>query len=295
MRVYVPPRRLILSGGGVRVVSYLGVLQVLKKQDLLKFIKEFCGVSAGALVSLLLALDYRFDTLERFCMEYNFANIRSDEPETALEFLENYGIDDGSNLKKLIEKILHHKGFGPTTTFKDLAASGRVKSLRVWAADIQHIKPVEFSFTKTPNASVVFALRASMCIPVYFMPLKNPETDTYLVDGGVMDNYPIQYLTEAEAQESLGITFEYSRRPIPIHDLLSYIGLLSSGYYMPSYQELVKKHASRTIVIPCAEQSPVDFELSTEKRQQLVAYGRQAAVDFFKGYALNLIRRHSVS
>lgn len=296
MRVYIPPRRLILSGGGVRVVSYLGVLQELNKRNMLKFVKEYCGVSAGALVSLLLALDYKFNTLERFCMEYDFGNIRSVEPENALDFLENYGLDDGSNLKKLIEKILHHKGFGPNTTFGELATSGRVKSIRVWASDIQCLKPVEFSFTKTPNASVVFALQASMCIPMYFVPLKNPETNTYLVDGGVLDNYPIQYFSESEKAESLGITFEYSQKPVVIHDLTSYVGMLTSGYYMPSYQELIKKYESQTIIIPCGEQSPIEFDLSMKKRLQLVACGRQAASDFFeKKCTKQLIRRNSVS
>jgi hypothetical protein len=124
----------------------------------------------------MLALGYKMSIIERFCFEYDWGNVRSVDPDGAFEFLETYGVDDGTNLEKLIHKILYHKGFGPNTTFGDLQSSGRVKSIRLWASDIQNMRPVEFSATATPDFSVTLALRASMCIPLYFIPIKHPET-----------------------------------------------------------------------------------------------------------------------
>lgn len=291
----VPPQRLLFSGGGIRVVSYLGVIKVLHENQLLPHVKEYCGVSAGGLVALMLALGYSLNIIERFCYEYDFSNLRSVEPENALDFLETYGIDTGENLQKLLEKILHHKGFGPNTTFHDLAISGRVMALRVWASDIQFLKPVEFSDSKTPNLPVVFALRATMAIPLYFMPLKHPETNTLLVDGGVLDNYPMSFLTAEEAERTLGIAFEFKNTPIYINDFSSFISLISIGYYRPSYQNLLNKYKNNTIILPCADYSALNFEASLEDRQQLVAIGRQAAEDFFRSKRLSpYIRRHSV-
>lgn len=298
MRIpYVPPRRLLFSGGGIRVVSYLGVLQVLSECNILHHIQEFCGVSAGGLVALMLALGYKLSIIERFCFEYNFGNVRSVEPENPFTILETFGIDTGENLEALIHKILHHKGFQPTATFQDLQISGRVKQFRVWASDIQLLKPIEFSAKLTPHISVAFALRASMTIPMYFVPLKHPETDTFLVDGGVFDNYPMSYLTHQETQETLGVAFEHSSTPIHIKDLAEFIGSIASGYYKPSYQALLQQHKDRTILLPCAEFSSLHFEASLEERQMLVTIGRQASEEFFKKGTsiLKIQRRHSVS
>jgi predicted acylesterase/phospholipase RssA len=277
-------------------VSYLGVIQVLEEKQLLNHIVEYCGVSAGGLVAIMLALDYKLSVIERFCYMYDFGNVRSVEPENAFEFMEKYGIDDGQNLEKLLHKILYYKGFKPNATFKELKESGRVKSLRIWASDIQNLKPIEFSAEKTPSMEVVFALRASMCIPMYFMPLKHPETGTFIVDGGVFDNYPITILSHAEREDTLGITFEFNKTPVEVNDFSQYISLITNGYYMPSYQTLISKYKDRTIIIPCAEHSALDFEASKEDRQLLVSIGRQAAEDFFKKKPiLYYTRRNSVS
>jgi predicted acylesterase/phospholipase RssA len=294
MRI-LPPRRLIFSGGGIRVISYIGVLQVFQTHNLLQHVKEFCGVSAGGLTALMLALGYSLPTLERFSFHFDFSNIRSVEPEHALTFMETYGIDDGAELDALLCKILFHKGFGPNTTFGELAASGKCKGLRIWAADIQYMKLLEFSARTTPHIQVRFALRASMAIPFYFIPLQHPTTGTYLVDGGVLDNYPISVLTEEEAEETIGITFDYSEKPMTIESVGDFLSRICSGYYMPSYQALLARHRSRTIVLPIGEFPSLHFEASLEEKQMLVAKGRQATEQFINGSVGSFpMRRHSV-
>jgi NTE family protein len=295
--LHIPPRRLLFSGGGIRVVSYIGVLQVLDSYTMLNCVEEFCGVSAGGLVALMLALQYKLTILERFCFEYNFGNVRSVDVENPFEFLETFGIDSGDKLEELICKILHHKGFQPNATFRDLESSKRTKGFRVWASDIQNLKPITFSAKTTPDISIVFALRASMSIPIYFTPLKHPITNTYLVDGGVFDNYPMNYLSEEEANQTLGIVFEHSKTPIEVHDIGEFIGAITSGYYRPSYQDLLERHKERTVILPCAEFSSLHFEASLEDRQRLVSIGYHATKQFLEGCNVNscILRRHSVS
>jgi NTE family protein len=245
----------------------------------------------------MLALGYKLSIIERFCFEYNFGNVRSVEPENPFTILETFGIDTGENLEALIHKILHYKGFQPHATFQDLQSSGRVKQFRVWASDIQLLKPVEFSAKSSPHISVAFALRASMAIPMYFVPLKHPETDTYLVDGGVFDNYPMSYLTPNEAHETLGVAFEHGKTPVEIRDLAEFIGTVAAGYYKPSYQALLQSHKARTILLQCAEFSSLNFEASLEERQMLVSIGRQATEEFFNSHVTRsqIQRRHSAS
>lgn len=290
---YVPPRRLVLSGGGLRVIGFIGVLQVLEEKNMLNTIREFCGVSAGALVGTMLALGYSLQKIERFFLEYDFSQVRTLEPENMFMIFETFGVDSGERLEALIQKFLFHKGFGPKTTFRQLKESGRCKSLRVWAGDIQMAAPIEFSAEATPDMEVVFALRASSSIPGYFIPVHHPETGRLLADGGVFDNYPISYLTEAEAEETLGIAFKFASLPRECTDFGSFLGMVVAGYYMPSYRQLVEKHKSRTIELPCYEFSSLNFEATLEEKKELIAVGRTAAMKFFNGWKYSG-RRHSV-
>jgi len=287
--MYIPPKRLLFSGGGMRLIACLGVLQVLEEESLLKHVKEFCGVSAGAFVAFMLALGYSLKTIKRFCFEYDFSNVRTLEPETMLEFTETFGLDSGTKLQALLEKVLKHKNHPAKITFKDLP------NLRVWASDIQNSCLIEFSSIKTPNIEVTFALRASMAFPIYFIPMKHPQTGHLLTDGGIYDNYPIMSLTSEEQQNTLGIVFEWAKLPQEIPDIGKYISLLYTGYYMPSYQALIKQHRNKTIVIPCGEFPALHFEATLQEKETLVQCGRKATLNFLKNPNPYKGRRFSVS
>ncbi len=276
------------------MISYIGVLQVLEEREFLGKIREFCGVSAGALVGTMLALGYNLHTIERFFLEVDFGQVRTLDPEHVFGFLDEFGIDTGENLVALIQKVFRHKGFGSDVTFQQLKDSGRCKSLRFWAADLQLAKPLEFSAEKTPDFSVVTALRATIAVPVYFTPVKHPETGHVLVDGGVYDNYPISFLKDSEATESLGVTFQFKTLPRPCETFVEFLGLITTGYYMPSYQNLVECHKERTIEIPCYEFPSLHLEATVEEKRSLIATGRQAAVEFF-GKQTYSGRRHSIA
>jgi len=292
----IPPRRLLFSGGGVRVISYLGALQVFQENNLLQHVREFCGVSAGALVALMLALGYSFRVIERFCYEFDFNSMHTFDLESILDSVEQFGLNSGDSVKTLIAKVLHHKGFGPTTTFSELHTSGKTKRFRVWASDIQYMKLVEFSAEKTPNVQIVFALYSSMALPMYFTPSLYSETNTLLLDGGVLDNYPITSMTDEEIHETIGFTFKHKTFPIEVQDFSSIVTLLFAGYYMPSYQRQIEQYKDRTVILPCQEFPSTKFEASIEERQMLVSVGRQAAELFLK-YPVKpkCFRRNSVS
>lgn len=291
---HIPPRRLLFAGGGIRILAYLGALEVLEEKRILTSIREVCGVSAGSLLSLMLSLGYSFHILRRFCFEYDFSNVRSIDPEIAFLFMETFGLDDGEKLKQLITKILKHKGFGPETTFRMLAEKG-CKGLRVWASDLLHVRLQEFSAETTPDFSVAMAVQASMAFPVYFHPVKHPESGTLFCDGGLLDNYPISQFSEEEVQQTLGFTFILKKTPIEAFDFQTYTALLTCGYYMPAYQSRIERYKDRTIQIPCLEFPALHFEATMEEKQQLVALGRQATEDWFQKKPTVLGRRRSVS
>ena len=165
---------------------------------------------------------------------------------------------------------------------------------------------------RTPTYCVSHAVRASMTLPYYFQPFKCPVTgDTYL-DGGVITNYPLHYLTEEERSDTLGIMITYKPAPIPsmdLQDLMFSVGdQTTSGVsgllkYLTRPLSLFTQSRShqdyamfkeQTVNIQMASRSPVDFEMTMEQKLELMSFGLKAAKTFLKGYR-KPVRRYSVS
>ena len=89
----IPPRRIVLSGGGIRALAHLGSLDVLEKKGLLRSVTEYVGVSAGAFVGFCLVIGYTITELKMLCSVFDFGLIRNLDPESALEFPSSFVFD----------------------------------------------------------------------------------------------------------------------------------------------------------------------------------------------------------
>lgn len=297
----IPPRRIVLSGGGIRALAHLGALEALDKKGLLKNVKEYVGVSAGAFVGFSLVIGYTLPELRMLCSLFDFGLIRNLDPEAALQFPTTYGFDNGENLVKLLHSLLRIKNVPLTTTFGEwISKYPTAPSLRCYATDLYKTSPREFSAEKTPNIPFVDALRASMSLPGYFTPVKDPETGNMLVDGGILHNFPLAFLPPHERGDSLGISFSYDHTNVSdIPDLLTFFSQIFACYYIPRTYSLHKRHPDRCIVIPCGHIAAWNFEATQEEREGIISLGKKAAEEFLDSYAglekSKPIRRYSVA
>jgi NTE family protein len=290
----IPPRRILLSGGGIRAVSHLGALQHLETKGLLKAVKEYVGVSAGAFIGFCLAIGYTISELRILCILFDFSLVRNLDPEAALLFPTTFGLDDGQNLSKLLVTLLKAKNLSPSLTFKDLT----IFELRCYATDLHTTQMREFSVSKTPNVKLVDALRASMSLPAYFTPVCDPETGNTLIDGGILHNFPMDFLTESEIKETLGISFLYSTRSKinTIEDLPTFFSQIFACYFIPRTQRLYVKYKERCILIPIGEYPSWNFEATREDRETILEAGKKAAEVFLDRFKVRRpLRRYSVS
>ena len=289
----IPPRKLILSGGGIRVAAHVGALKTLHDKGYLRSIREYIGVSAGALLSTLFVIGYTIQQIEKLCMELDFSVIRNFDPSEALDILEKYGLDSGENLEKLVQSVFRVKGISIDLTFEQAAQKG-MPLLRIFATNLNTCSFDEFSLKKTPKTSIIFALRASMCIPLYFNPIEDPVTKHLLVDGGVIANYPIDYLTKDEQEESLGLKFNDVIPTVKTHDsLITFLNQLLSASYINTNTTNI--YYNRTIIIPCGDYPSWNFEASKEDRKLLYDIGCKAVNDFMKRKGEIRHRRYSIS
>jgi NTE family protein len=294
--MWVPPYRISLSGGGIKGFAHIGALEILESRGLLKSVKEYVGISAGALCSMALCIGCSLDELRRIVFELDFGKIRDLDPETALNFPDTFGMDTGANLGKLLSAILKAKGIDPAITFQGLSSARLGPALRVFATNMNRCVPEEFSVKTSPHTEVRFAVQASMTVPIYFTPLKEPISGHLFLDGGIMCPSPFNYLSYEERLHTLAISFSDSHKPTAsINSLGEFIyQLYYSLDYLPSV-ELKSRWPRNTIVIDCGTVNMVDFEAGSNTKREIIEAGRRAAEVFLKSPGQRPVRRFSLA
>ena len=297
----IPPRRIVLSGGGIRALAHLGALGVLEKRGYLKSVREYVGVSAGAFVGFTLMLGYTIDELKTLCTLFDFTLIRHLEPESAFEFPTTFGFDSGERLVRLLHSLLNIKKQPLTITFGEWEKKyPKAVQLRCFATDLFWTEPREFSARVSPNVSIVDALRASMSLPGYFTPVRDPETEHMLVDGGILHNFPLAFLPEEEKDSALGISFTYDHTRVEtIEDLPTFFSQIFACYYIPRTYEVYEKYKERCILIPCGKIPSWDFEIDREQKEKIIEMGAEKTEEYLTNFSSIFqtkkpLRRYSV-
>ena len=274
----IPPRRLAFCGGGVRCVGHVGVLMALESANLLGCVKEMIGISAGSLFALLYVLGYTLKQIEELALKFDFALLGNIEPEDILLFPMTLGLNSGDAIDKLITSILHQKGFNKDITFSELAKKTRM-TFRCYATELQKSKIKEMSVFSTPTMSVKTAVRASMSLPVLYSPVK--DGDMLLVDGGLLHNLPLIFLTESEIQETIGVLF-ISGEPIaaPIESVLDFFKYIYDGALMMRNIPYIQKYKEQLILIDTQECGALSFNESEENRSKFIEVARNTTLAF---------------
>ena len=282
----IPPLRLVLSGGGIRGISYVGVFLELEKRGFLKYLREILGVSVGALFGFAYGIGYKTNELLEFV---NFTLMTNVEPDVIIDFFNTLGIDNKKNLEKLIDSILRNKNYSTEITFQELYEITKF-NIRFLATNLNNCSIKEFSHKKTPNTKVKFGLLSSMCVPGYFTPCK--ENDILYVDGGLINNYPIDIISQEELNTTLGFTFSED------HIFVSKIESIEQYFYQIYACTYISKKSNieKTIVIPCGHYLMMNLNAPKEDKEYLISLGRKAVSDYFelKQFTVKPVRRYSV-
>jgi NTE family protein len=146
---------------------------------------------------------------------------------------------------------------------------------------------------------VAEAVRASTAMPFFFRPVRWTTSQgrrAYLVDGGMLSNFPVGVFDRADGALPRWPTFgiKLSARPpadpTPVNRIrgaLSYaLALLDTLIGARDRMHIDDPHVqARTIFIDTSFVKPTQFDLADEDRERLYRTGRQAAIDFLDGTA----------
>lgn len=206
-------RRLVISGGGNKLRTYLGAIQALEKQ--LSRVNHFVGVSAGAVLAASLALGATSDQVVQqedaspFCFQWSWLLTA---PFTCFQ---DGGFVDHDYLRQIFIKGMDSvQSNGSTWTFKQLYDERHV-ILEIPALSTALAKRHVFNHVNTPDELIVEALVASCAIPIVMTPYYHDND--ILLDGGLFIACPWKTIDDepfigcAQSGKTLGLMLDYIR------------------------------------------------------------------------------------
>ncbi|MFO7824062.1 MAG: patatin-like phospholipase family protein [Cyclobacterium sp.] len=168
---------IVLSGGGVRGIAHLGILQAFNEKGI--YPDYLSGSSAGAIAAVMYAYGHKPEAILDIIIQTNY--FKFFRPSISFKALLKMDL-----LKGLFAKYL------PVDNFSALKIPAFIA-----ATNIQKSQTVYFS-----QGPLIKRLMASSCIPGMFEPILM-EGSLY-VDGGVLNNLPVEPLVD-KCQTIIGI------------------------------------------------------------------------------------------
>ncbi len=175
---------LLLSSGGIKGLSFLGIWKYLEEKNIL--IQTFAGTSIGALFSFLFILGFTFQELYDILIQTNILNFFHFD---FINFFESYGMIDIQPFEHFLTQTIQSKGFSPTITFQELYSKTN-KDLHTYAFCIDDQTTVCFNKNTTPNCTIIKAVLMSMTIPLIFKPIEYKNKK--YIDGAIEKPFPIE-------------------------------------------------------------------------------------------------------
>ncbi|MBP1838316.1 patatin-like phospholipase family protein [Formosa algae] len=276
-----PKVALVLSGGGALGIAHIPTLQ---KLDSLGIVPDLIiGTSMGSIVGALYSIGYTGDEIAELSKTTDWdalfggkVSINSVSNEEKSEFGRySLGFEVIDKKPKPVLAILNDQNlreFFSVITFPVYNVTDFDKfpiPFRAMATDIVNGKQVVIS-----KGSLTSAMRASMSIPGVFKPVE--YENTLLVDGGVLNNFPVDIAQQLGADFIIGSEVSGGLQPKEklsnLETLLLQTGMLSSNLLSEK-----NKQACDILIdnVPNLKFTPGDFD----KSEMIYEQGKKAVLD----------------
>lgn len=202
-------KHIVCSGGGVTGFAFYGVVQECHKQNLWKIedIQSMYGTSVGSILSVILALNYDWETLDDFLIKRPWHNVFKFNMYTLFSSINKKGILDVKCIEETLLPLFSGKDISINITMKEFFEWSKI-DIHIFTTELNTFDTIDISHTTHPDWRVVDAIYCSSALPIVFTPLLNVDENTCYCDGGLMLNYPIQKCIDngGNMDEILGIT-----------------------------------------------------------------------------------------
>lgn len=285
----------VFEGGGVKGIAFAGALKRMEEEGVA--FDRFAGTSAGAITSGLCAAGYGADELKDILWKTDFTQFADPKKifkgkwyEIFYRFLGlfwsclGYGLFSTDNFYKWMKDLLADKGVS------DFASSKSY--IRVFASDIAQQKLLKFDKDNNSNMLVAQAVRMSMSFPLFFRGTVDKSKESLVVDGGLLDNYPIDTFNDhGGLATTIGFKLisnsEREAKDIPKNILAFLLSMIETMQSCLERTHIDNAKWAKTVPIPTGDVSTLNFNLSEEEKQFLWQSGYDSADKAIKEGILN--------
>ena len=239
------PIGLALGGGGARGIAHVGVLEALERYPRL-YPRIFAGTSAGSVIAVMAAAGLAPEEIREFSEDLDwFKHVIRVTDLIDLRNASRAGLFPNTRLAEVVEERVDGRSFDEfpfdvAVTATDIEYRRRVimtssrVAKRIDRRELERFLPPRRGHLPgaetvvLTDVSVGLAIRASCAVPGFFRPVQVGGMN--LVDGGVVDQTPVDVVRAMGASFSIGVSLALSFMPQKLvsakHALSGTVGML---------------------------------------------------------------------
>lgn len=293
-----PKVGVVLCGGGAKGAAHVGVLKVLEENNIP--IDYIVGTSMGAIIGGLYAIGYSASDLDSLIMAQDWNFVMSDRiPRSSRSFQRKRTQDE--YLIRIPFGAGDYSRLGPQMQSRrpeDVSFLSNIPLAMVGGQNIYNLftrlsvgyqdsldfmrMPIPFACVAVDLISkkeVVFksghfvdAIRSSMAIPGYFSPVR--INDMVLIDGGALNNYPVDVAREMGADIIIGVKLGGLEKKEPVIDNIGDMALEMMDLFTDT--KLEKAIEDTDILITPSTKGFNTLSFDTESLRTLIDNGEAA-------------------
>ena len=273
----------IFGGGAIRGFAYLGALEAMHEMGV--EIKAYAGSSVGAVFAAFAAMGFSACELRDVFAEVNFDLFK----DIQINLAKNFAISKGEFFLEWIRESIEKKFYGEKyskgknnpVTFKDIDTD-----LIVITSNLNGCTPYLFSKYTTPDFEVAQAVRISTALPGLLEPFE--YDNKLLIDGDMMKSWPMWRISDLLCPDDcriLEFRLEGGKNWEKVNNSIEFLNAVycTLSNFATDYIKSVylPKDKFDYISIDTDKVLPVEFNLTTEKRQKLIEKGYLTTIEYF--------------
>jgi len=285
-------KHLVIPGGGPMGIQSIGALQHLEKSGFWKIddIKTIYATSAGAIVALLLALKFDWDSINDYIILRPWHETYHVNISQIFEAYSKKGIFDRSIIETFYKPFFETRDISLSMTMLEFYEYSGIE-LHFFSLELNSFEIVDISYKTFPDIPVLQSLHMSCAIPMIITPVC--FDNKCFIDGGVISNYPIKYCIENEknVDEIFGIQNIYEKNNANIvkddSTMLDYVvhfisGLVNNASKYSNFLEEMPSELKYDAQLMSLD-NVKETLYSSDFRKELLERGVKAADDFLQG------------
>ena len=189
---------LVLSGGGLNGIAYIGLIKILKKKNILYKINKFAGTSIGSIFIFLISIKADISDIYNLFI-YKFKYIFNVNCNNIL----NGSLLNSNIFEEILREILNKKLNKKYITFLEHYNLTK-HELNIVCTDLYSGKEKVFNMNNTPNIDIIDTIIASSSVPIFTKSVK--INDNYYIDGSFKNLFPIN-IFQNELSKTIAVGF----------------------------------------------------------------------------------------